>query len=138
MRLIQIDHDPSRRQLNVFGVIWLVFFGVVGGIVLNSSDSTPAATVVWGLAVAVPVVGWIVPALMRLVYVGMAYAAFPIGFVISYLIMVIIYYLVLTPIGLMMRLCGYDPMNRHFDESAETYWHPHEQDDSLNKYFRQF
>ena len=138
MRLIQIDHNPSPRQLNVFGVIWLLFFGVVGGIALNNSGLMPVATVIWGLAVAVPVVGWIVPAFMRLVYVGMAYAALPIGFLVSYLILMIVYYLVLTPIGLMMRLFGFDPMNRHFDGNVDTYWCPREQDDSLSGYFRQF
>ena len=138
MRLIKIDHDPSHRQLNVFGVIWLVFFGVVGGIVLKSSGSALVATFIWGLAVAVPVIGWIVPAFMRIVYIGLAYAAFPIGFVVSYLIMAIAYYLVLTPIGAVMRMFGYDPMNRHFDESTDTYWCPRTQNDSLNTYFRQF
>ncbi len=138
MKLIQIDHNPSRRQLNVFGLIWLVFFGVVGSIVLKNSGSMPVATVIWGFAAAVPVVGWIVPAFMRIVFVGMAYAAYPIGFVVSYLILAMTYYLVLTPIGLMMRLFGYDPMDRHFDGNADTYWCPREQNDSLNAYFRQF
>lgn len=138
MSVIQIDHNPSHRQLNVFGAIWLVFFGVVGGIVLKNSGSMPMATVIWGLAVAVPVVGWILPAFMRIVYVGMAYATFPIGFVVSYLILAIVYYLVLTPTGIVMRLFGYDPMNRHFDVSTDTYWCPRKQDDNLNRYFWQF
>jgi hypothetical protein len=138
MKLVQVDHDPSRRQLNVFGVIWLVFFGVVGGIALKNSGSMPLAMVIWAFAVAVPMVGWLLPAFMRIVYVGMAYAALPIGFVVSYLILATVYYLVLTPIGLVMRLVRYDPMNRHFDGSAQTYWCPREQDDSLGGYFRQF
>ena len=91
-----------------------------------------------GIAVTVPMIGWIVPKFMRIVYVGLAYAAFPIGFVVSYLMMVVVYYLVLTPIGLMMRLFGYDPMSCRNHESAETYWCPREQEKSLDTYFRQF
>ena len=138
MSLIRIDHHPPRRQLAVFGLIWLVFFGVVGGIVLNNAGSIAVATVIWGFAGAVPVVGWMVPAFMRIVYVAMAYAAFPIGFVVSYLILAITYYLMVTPIGLIMRLFGYDPMDAHFDRNADTYWCPREQDDGLDTYFRQF
>ena len=41
---------------------------------------------------------------MRWIYLGMAYAALPIGFVVSYLMMVVVYYLVLTPIGVAMRM----------------------------------
>ena len=83
MKLIQIDHQPSRKQLNVFGILWLIFFGVVGGIVLSKSGSQLAAGTIWGFAVGVPVVGWLVPSFMRIAYLGMAYAAYPIGFVIS-------------------------------------------------------
>jgi hypothetical protein len=138
MKVIQIEHNPSRRQLNVFGIIWLVFFGVVGGIATTNGGSMLVATVIWGLAVAVPVVGWIVPAFMRITYIGMAYAAFPIGFVVSCLILAVVYYLVLTPTGLLMRLFGHDPMNRQFDERADTYWSRREQDHNLEAYFRQF
>ena len=92
----------------------------------------------WCLATVVPTAGWILPRFMRCVYVGMAYEAFPFGFVASFLLLAIVYYVVLTPIGVTMRLFGYDPMKRHFDEGAETYWHPREQRDSLSSYFRQF
>lgn len=138
MKLIQIDHNPSSRQLNVFGFIWLLFFATVGGVLLQSGSSVVVAALVGGVAVMVPVVGWMVPRFMRIVYVGMAYATYPIGFVVSYLLMVVVYYLVLTPIGLLMRLFGHDPMSRHFDASADTYWCPREKDDSLSTYFRQF
>jgi hypothetical protein len=138
MKLIQIDHNPSTRQLNVFGFIWLLFFATFGGVLLNSGSSVLVAALVWGVSVLVPAVGWIVPEFMRIIYVGMAYATYPIGFVVSYLIMLVVYYLVLTPIGLVMRLFGHDPMNRHFDKSADTYWCPRDQDDSLTAYFRQF
>ncbi|MBN2476926.1 MAG: hypothetical protein JXB62_20125 [Pirellulales bacterium] len=138
MSLIRIDHHPSRRQLAQFGLLWLVFFGAVGGIVLGKWGSVSAAGVVWAAAVVVPVVGWIVPPIMRIVYVGMAYAAFPIGFVLSHVILALVYYVVLTPIGLLMRLFGYDPMRRRFEPDTESYWLPHEPDDRPDRYFRQY
>jgi len=136
MGLIRIDRHPPRRQLCLFGALWLVFFGVLGGMVLHGG-STALAGVLWALAAAVPAIGWMVPSFMRIVYLGMAYASFPIGLVISHLILAIVYYLVFTPVGLAMRWFGYDPMNRRFDRSAETYWCRREQDDSLERYFRQ-
>ena len=138
MKLLQIDHHPSLRQLNVFGILWLLFFSAIGGGLLKGESSVLVATVVWGIATVVPAIGWVVPEFMRIVYVGMAYLTYPIGFVVSYLIMVMVYYLVLTPIGLAMRLFGYDPMNRHFDNNTDTYWCSREQDDRFDAYFRQF
>ena len=138
MSLIRIDHNPSRRQLAVFGAIWAVFFGGLGVIVLGRSGWLPAAVVVWVVAVIVPAIGAGVPEFMRLVYLGMAYAAFPIGFVLSHLMLAAAYYLVMTPIGLLMRLFGHDPMRRRFDADAETYWVEREAKSDVDRYFRQF
>ena len=137
MALIRINRDPSRCQLAGFGLMWLVFFGVIGWIVLSKGGSMPAAAAVWAVAVVVPVVGWIAPPAMRLVYLGMSYAAYPIGFVVSHVVLALVYYLVFTPIGLAMRLVGYDPMHRRFDPEAKTYWCPRKQDEPVDRYFRQ-
>ncbi|HYW79699.1 MAG TPA: SxtJ family membrane protein, partial [Thermoguttaceae bacterium] len=137
MNLVRINKNPSRRDLTIFGLIWLVFYGVVGGIVWGKSGSTTAATVIWALAVGVPVVGWLVPSLMRVVYLGMCYVSYPIGLVVSHVILAIVYFLVITPIGLLMRMLGHDPMHRRFDPDAETYWIPREQPERIERYFRQ-
>ena len=42
------------------------------------------------------------------------------------LVMGAMYYVVLTPAGLLMRLIGTDPMRRRFDREAATYWIPRE------------
>ena len=138
MGLIQINTAPSRRDLAIFGLIWVVFFGIIGMIVLGHGGSTTAAYVIWGLAVGVPALGMLVPGFLRLVYVGMAYLAFPIGFVLSHVILALVYYGVMTPTGLLMRLFGYDPMHRRFDPGAETYWTKGDEEASVERYFRQF
>jgi hypothetical protein len=66
------------------------------------------------------------------------YAAFPIGFVISYVLMAIIYYLVVTSIGLIMRIFGRDSMYRRFDRDAATYWFERRAEQAQDRYFRQF
>jgi len=138
MALIHIDHHPSPRQLRLFGIVWLAFFAAAGGILLSRGCSVQIVSLVFGVAAAVPAVGWFLPPLMRFIYLGMAYATFPLGFLISFLVLVIIYYFVLTPTGLAMRLFGYDPMNRRFDRDSSTYWCPRECRNSIDRYFKQF
>ena len=62
----------------------------------------------------------------------------PIGFVISHILLALVFYVVLTPIGLAMRLFGYDPMTRKLDPQATTYWVPRAGQESAQQYFRQF
>lgn len=68
----------------------------------------------------------------------MAYLAFPVGLVVSFLILAAVYYLVLTPTGLVMRPVGYDPMHRRFDAQAGSYWSPRQSPRDPGRYFRQF
>ena len=138
MSIIRIDFHPSRRQLAVFGVVWLVFFATIGGVVLCRGGSWTAVTVLWGLGAVVPAAGWLSPPFLRIVYVAMACAAFPVGFVVGQVALAGVYYLVLTPTGLVLRALGYDPMNRRFDAEAETYWTRRTSEQSVERYFRQF
>ena len=138
MSLVRIDHHPSRRQLMVFGFLWIVFFAIAGKVVLSKTECMSAALAIWGVAVGVPLIGSVLPGFMRFVYVAMAYATLPIGLVISLVILAIIYYLAVTPIGLVMRLLRYDPMHRRFDPNANTYWFRRQDAGGTERYFRQF
>lgn len=65
--------------------------------------------------------------LTALLYAVLSLIAFPIGFVLSHLLMGIIYYVVITPIGLVFRLIGRDVLGKRLDRSPgsgpASYWH---------------
>jgi hypothetical protein len=140
MSIVQINTDPSRRQLNQFGFIWMAFVAFFGGVAYLKFHNQPLAYGLWIAAVVVPVIGWLAPPFMRAVFVGMSYVAWPIGFVVSHVVLAAVYYLVLTPIGLVMRLVGYDPMKRRFAPDDPSYWvaRPNSGSSDAKGYFRQF
>ena len=139
MAVIEINRNPTRRQLNQFGFIWLGFLVLFGAIARFKLDAPNLALGLWVAALVVPVVGWLIPSVMRAVFLGMSYAAWPIGFVVSHVILALVYYLVFTPVGLAMRIFGYDPMKRGFDESVSSYWVTRDPAAAETKrYFRQF
>ena len=139
MSVVQINKNPTRRELNQFGFIWLGFLVLFGVIAYFKFDSPLAARWLWAMAVVVPVLGWLVPAFMRLVFLGMSYLAWPIGFVVSHVVLAVVYYLVLTPIGLLTRLFGYDSMEKDFDTEVESYWVERSTKRvGSRRYFRQF
>ena len=112
MALIDVNWHPPSRQLRQFAGLFLVVFGGLG--TLSYFDGKPLldSQILWGLSAVVGITGLLLPPLVRPVYVVMMAVALPIGFVVSSVLMVVIYYLILTPIGLAMRLFGYDPMSR--------------------------
>jgi hypothetical protein len=137
MALLQINWNPNRRELRQFAALWVGFFGLIGVYCLSVSGSLTAAVALWAISV-VGIVGWFVPSLIRPLYVVWLALAMPIGWTISHLLLLVMFYLVLAPIGLIMRVCGYDPLQRRFDRSAKSYWHDQGQDGEIEQYFKQF
>jgi len=135
--MIQINKNPSRKELAWFGLLALVFFGIVGGIVLRRTGSMKIAEMIWIIAAIAVAVYYAMPPLRRPVYVGAMMATYPIGWVMSHLLMAAVYYLVLTPIALIMRLVGHDSLSRNFDRQCSSYWIPHDPGVDSDRYFRQ-
>jgi hypothetical protein len=137
MSLIRINHRPGSRQLRVFAGAWLIFFGLLA-IFLRAKGHQYTAVAVGGIAIGIPSIGLAVPEVLRLAYLGLSYATFPIGWVISHAILAALYYLVFTPVGLLLRLFDYDPLERRIDRAVSTYWKPRdERSSSVDRYFRQ-
>jgi len=137
MSLVQINRNPSRRQLAWFGLIWLLFFGAIGAVAAARSGLRPAVWLLWVAALAA-VPGWVAPAWMRLLYLGMSYLSLPVGFVVSHLVLAAVWYFVFTPIGLVMRVVNYDPLGRRFDPNRKSYWVERTRETPIARYFRQF
>ena len=133
MALLELDRDPPRAKLRTFACIWLpLFLGVVAWIV-----GTGYAYFGAGAALSI-VVGAAYPPAVKPVFLGLAYATYPIGFVVSHVLMLVLYYLVMAPIGLLLRAFGHDPLARRIDRDADTYWTKREPADDVTRYFKQF
>ncbi len=138
MPVMDINWNPPRRDLRIFAVLQVVFFGVIASEMYRRTGSTVTPASIFGMSLVVGTVGFFVPKFMRVVYVIWMGAVYPIGFTVAHIVMAVTYYLVLTPIGLIMKLSGHDPMGRRFDASAKSYWIARRQESGTSRYFRQF
>lgn len=137
MAMIDINWNPSRRELRQFAGLWLCVFGLIGAWKLYGSSGVAGwPLVVAAAALGVPGLIW--PIVLRPVYVAWMGLAFPIGWTVSHLLLAVIYFGVITPIGLILRATGTDPMQRRFEPDAATYWVEHRTGDDKSRYFRQF
>lgn len=84
-------------------------------------------------------VAFIAPKLLKHVYIFWMHLAFVLGWINTRLILCILFYLVFTPIGIIIRVCGKDLLERKFDKEAETYWENKEKKElNISGYERQF
>jgi hypothetical protein len=137
MAVLEIRWNPSLRELRQFAALWIVFFSGIGAYLYYHYGAGTWPTVAWVVAAGVGLPGLTFPALLRPIYVGWMLAAFPIGWTISHLLLGSIFYLVITPLGLMLRLFGHDPMRRKFEPEAKTYWIEHARSETA-RYFRMY
>jgi len=138
MSLVEINWNPEKRELRLFGLIALVVLGAAG-IILRFVFG---AAGIWAVLVAAAGLSIFLVTLVsaragRIIYLGLTFAALPIGFVISVLLMAVFYFFVLTPVGLVFKLLGRDPLERRFKKDTPTYWTPREHRDDLERYFHQ-
>jgi len=138
MPLIRINKNPSRRELNWFGAGFLGCCLVMGAVLSWGQGANAAAGAVVGAAALLTAVYYAIPWLRRPLYLGWMYAAMPIGVVMSMLLLVLAYFLVFTPVGLLVRLLSHDPMTRTFDRGSSSYWVRRPATPPASRYFRQF
>ena len=138
MSLLPINRNPDRKTLAEFSEFSLFFLGMVFAPLSYVRGRPTAAALFWVAAVAIRLVGAARPEALRGLFVGLMLATAPIGWVVSHLALGLLYYGVITPIGLVFRLLGRDLLNRRFDPAATTYWEPYNPDRGLGRYLRQF
>jgi multisubunit Na+/H+ antiporter MnhG subunit len=135
--MIEINKNPSQRELRQFAGIWFpLFCAMIGLLVFRRSHA--AGIAVWSIGAVVALIGLAAPMLIKPLFVGMMYASFPIGWVMTHVLLGILYYGVISPVGAVMRLAGRDTMTRKFDRAAATYWIPREPAADKERYFRQY
>jgi hypothetical protein len=133
-----INWNPDRKTLVEFSELWLFFVGMIASPLALLRGHQAWAAAFWILAVGVRGLGLWRPAWVRPFFVGLTLAGWPIGWVMSHLALALVYYLVITPVGLTFRLIGRDPLRRALDRQAVTYWERYNPNRGADRYLRQF
>ncbi len=135
---MNVNTRPSERELRTFGLLLplaVLFAGVGLGHLLDSSAVRNWAWIVGGL---IAVVYLVLRPMRRWVFVGLTYLTYPIGWVVTHILLTAIFVLVVTPIGLLLRLLGKDPLARRIEPAADSYWVERPAQTPTDRYFNQF
>ena len=135
--MIAIQWNPSTKQLRQFAGIWFpAFCALVGWSIGHKTGHWSGVEIGWVLAGLLSVGGLILPALIRPIFVGLILLTFPIGWVVSHLLLGLIFYGVVTPIGLILRISGHDPLQLK-KPSGNSVWKTSVGKTDATRYLRQ-
>jgi hypothetical protein len=139
MALVSLNLKPSNKQLRDFGLIGLCMCTVIGLLLLGLGKIPPLGLLVLFLiGLAMFVLSRISAALIKPLYLAMMIVTFPIGWIISHLVMGLFFYVIVTLIAVLFKITGRDPLCRKFDPQADTYWLTYKHKRSAKDYFHQF
>lgn len=137
MRWSEISFNPSRSTLRQFAGLWVLFFGgwAAWQYVVRHDERL---SLILALATVIGWVGLVKPPLVRYVYVGSTVLAFPIGWLVSHLVLAVLFYGLFTPLGCFFRLIGRDPLALRPNRSVDSYWQSKPAAAGVENYFHQY
>ena len=136
MPLLQPNPAPSPKDLRWFAALWWpAMCGAIGMMFFRKFHAPITGVGVWAGGGLLAVLGIMAPSVIRPVYIGLIRLTYPIGWCVSHGVLAGIYFLILTPIGALVRLF-HDPMERQFERKANSYWVSRETF-PIDHYFRQ-
>ena len=123
MALLKIDWKPSEGKVREFGRNLIIFAAVLAVMALVKGRREKAAWLFAGGA-ALGGLTWLLPEpLGRLVYRAWMSVAFVMGTCVSTVLLAGLYYIVVTPLGVLLRLQGRDALNLR-GSGKDSYWLP--------------
>ncbi len=132
---LAFNDEESRRGQLVGALTPVLLLG--GHLLARAAGGVAAAASLAGLGLIAALAVWSAPAFGRRLRAGWMRAVTPVGWSVSRLLLGIVYYVVLTPIGLALRLAGRDPLRRRAGSVADSYWADHRPARDVERYFRQ-
>ena len=138
MKWSDLPRNPSHKVLRQFAAAWLLFFlAWAAWLGFGRRGAGPAAVLAL-VAILGGVGGWIRPSLLRRVFVTSMMLAFPIGWLVSLVLLLILFYGIFTPVSLLFRLRGRDALRLKRPPAGTSLWLAKDPPLDVRRYFRQY
>jgi hypothetical protein len=109
--MIAIQWNPDQKQLRQFAGIWFpAFCALVGWSIVRKTGYWHEVEVGWAIVGIISIAGLVFPPLIRPIFVGLILLTYPIGWGVSHVLLGVIFYGIVTPIGIILRITGHDPL----------------------------
>ena len=138
MNWADIDLNPSSRILRQFAAVWLI---VVGAIALNQwlvRGNPRVGIALLAIAVVASTLALLRPRFIRPVFLACTVATFPIGWLVSQVLLLTLFAIVITPVALLFKITGRDRLGRRRTPERPTYWKPRAPIQDVRRYLRQY
>jgi len=114
------DFNSDTKSLRKFGITMSIAFAVITFFILFRHKQGIFATL--SVSILFFIFAFVMTNLLKPVYILWMKLAFILGWINTRLILIIIFYLVFTPIGIVIKLLGIDLLDRRINKDKDSYW----------------
>ena len=115
--------DTSKKQLKNFGIVVGTILLIIGIWIFFKSGSI--FSYIFGIAGLILIIGGLIfPKNLLKIYKFWMGIAFALGWLVSRIILVFLFYIIVTPIGLIARLFNKKFMDIDYKQKGDSYWIP--------------
>ena len=111
---------PNKAELKKFGIIMAGFIAIIFGLAFPLIFTSPFSPIPWSIAMVFLILGLILPNLLHWPYIIWLKFGHALGWLNTRVLLILVFYLLITPMGLLMRLLGKNPLNKT-PASADSY-----------------
>jgi hypothetical protein len=119
--MISVDLNPDKRKLRTFAMLLIAVLAGLSYVYFRSASWFDPLILFW-VCFAIGLSGLLYQKPLKYIYVGLVCLTFPIGFIVSHVLLMLVFYLMFLPIGVCLRLFGHDPLNLRKPASTPSYW----------------
>lgn len=134
MKVDQVNWCPTDPQLRQFGLACVV---ALPAIAWGLGLSGPKVITLVMIGMLLSVAGLVVPRMLKPLFLLLSLVASPIGMILGELSMLVIYFAIVFPIGLLLRMLHRVPLELNLDRDRKSYWTSKECAKDVTTYYRQ-
>ncbi len=111
----------DKKKLREFGLTIGIVLLILGGLAMWRGRLTAPYLLAAGTAFIA--LGLTIPAILKPLQKLWMGLGMVLGFFVSRIVISVLFYFVITPIGLLMKLLGKDLLDERIDKARDSYWH---------------
>ena len=139
MKWNQISTSATTQKLRQFGLLVGIVLSAIGSWQLYRQIYPTARVALWVVGGFLFTGGLLLPKVLKPLYILWMLLAHMLSWINTRIILGLIFYLIFTPMGLIMRLIQRDSLQRKIDQEIDSYWVYREKPKNIKEHFeRQF
>ncbi|MGH7138923.1 MAG: hypothetical protein ACREHD_24525 [Pirellulales bacterium] len=149
MHWSDINFRPTTKTLRQFAALATLFLLAIGGWQHWAHGRQTTGIILAAAALVIGALGVARPAALGWLFVGLTMATFPIGWLLSWVLLGGLYYFVFTPLAVCFRIAGRDALDRTYNDenkrgtsedayATRSYWSEKPRASDVRRYFRQY